>query len=303
MEEKTALSSTDVASTITATADTATLQLIPATVTEIKGVRVFDVGQGDCIGLRDQNDEVCCYVDYGGNEYHPDQSNPSRTASRLPVQAGSHYVPVILTHWDKDHYWSANKKNPAAQKCEWLVPRQLVSPQATRFAAKLANAKCWPESIGDQAVSFAVGTDDEVEIRKCATFPANAQKEDRNHSGLAINLKRQPSGGTATHMLLPGDCAFDRIPNLPAKLSLRAIVAYHHGASTDWCAATEQTLANAYSPYVMAYSYGTHSPGKKNHYGHPNRSNYQSCHPNWDIGAIITEDIRAKGLNSSDLDW
>jgi hypothetical protein len=297
------VSTSDVANTITAAANTSALQLFDAAVTEIKGVRVFDVGQGDCIGLRDQHDDVFCYVDYGGNEYHPDNKNPGHTATRLPVQSGPNHIPIILTHWDKDHYWSANKKNPAAQQCEWLVPRQLVSPQAARFAAKLANAKCWPESIGDQAVSIAVGADCEVEIRKCAAFPSNAQKEDRNHSGLAVTLARRPTDQAATHMLLPGDCAFDRIPNLPANFSLCAIVAYHHGSSTDWCTATEQVLAQAHTSRSMVYSYGTYLYGHPNHYGHPNRLNYQHCYPDWDHGAKTTEDARALGSEWEDLSW
>jgi hypothetical protein len=300
MTQGTTPSCSDIGGIVTTSADMATLQLIDASVTEIKGVRVFDVGQGDCIGLRDQDDNVCCYIDYGGNEYHPDNNKSGNTALRLPVLRGSQYVSVILTHWDKDHYWSANKKNPAAQQCDWLTPRQWVSPQAARFAAKLAHAQCWPESIGDQAVSFAVGTDYEIDIRKCAAFPANAQKEDRNHSGLAVTVTRK---SLATHMLLPGDCAFDRIPNLPANLSLCAIVAYHHGASTDWRKATEQVLAKAHSSYSMVYSYGTHLSGKPNHYGHPNRSNYQGCTPNWDGKAETTDDIRAKKLDWVDLSW
>jgi hypothetical protein len=138
MTQGTTPSCSDIGGIVTTSADMATLQLIDASVTEIKGVRVFDVGQGDCIGLRDQDDNVCCYIDYGGNEYHPDNNKSGNTALRLPVLRGSQYVSVILTHWDKDHYWSANKKNPAAQQCDWLTPRQWVSPQAARFAAKLA---------------------------------------------------------------------------------------------------------------------------------------------------------------------
>jgi len=105
------------------------------------------------------------------------------------------------------------------------------------------------------------------------------------------------------HMLLPGDCAFDRIPSLPANLSLRVIVAYHHGASTDWCVATEQRLAHAGTLHDMAYSYGTYARGQPNHYGHPNRSNYQACTPDWDAVAITTEDVRARKRDWADLNW
>jgi len=106
-------------------ARSSTLVLVNAHLTTaINGIRVFDVGQGDCIGIRDQIDEVFCYVDYGGVIDHPDKTNPANTPTRLPIQYAGVRVSIILTHWDKDHYYSAYKKNPAAQKCEWLTPRQ-----------------------------------------------------------------------------------------------------------------------------------------------------------------------------------
>lgn len=95
----------------------------------------------------------------------------------------------------------------------------------------------------------------------------------------------------------------DRIPNLPANLMLCAGVAYHHGSSTDWCVATESTLANAVGAPRIAYSYGTHAHGRPNHYGHPNRTNYQKCHPDWDAKAQTTEDARFNNQASVDLDW
>jgi hypothetical protein len=95
----------------------------PRNTTAITGIRVFDVGQGDCIGLLDQNGHVFCYVDYGGLLDHPDALNPTNTPLRQPTQYAGGTVSIVLTHWDKDHYYSAYRKNTAAQSCEWLAPR------------------------------------------------------------------------------------------------------------------------------------------------------------------------------------
>lgn len=284
----------DIGRTTTATADVSQLELFDdVNVTRLNGVRVFDVGQGDCMGLRDQKDNVFCYIDYGGLNDHPDKSNPSVTASRLPVQLNGKYVSIVLTHWDKDHYWSANKKNGDAQNCEWLVPRQTVSPQAVLFARSLGNAKCWPESRGDQPASFGVGANHDIEIRKCRKHNMTALKEDRNLSGLAISLLQWGDADVEMTMLLPGDCSFDKIPHLRTA-PIRALVAYHHGSHIHWTSATTAAIQNAHLQHEMVYSFG------KNSFKHPDRINYQ---PNWDYNSVATEDVRKNGDVSTDMSW
>lgn len=289
----------DVAVSIGAVANVSKLNLFnPQFVTGIGGIRVFDVGQGDCIGLLDQSNNVFCYVDYGGLNDHPDANaiNPAATASRLPVNLYGSFVSIVLTHWDKDHYYSAVKKNPAAQACEWLVPRQIVSPQAVLFAAKLnkAKAKCWPEPRGNQAVRIGVGNGYDVEIRKCKAFVPNAIKEDRNISGLAITLLRWTGAKVDSLIVLPGDCHFDSIPNVPPGVPIRALVAYHHGSHVNWTNQTKQSISNMTATHAMAYSFG------KNTFGHPQRMNYQ---PGWDPHATCTKDVRANGLEFQDFYW
>ncbi|MET0115992.1 MAG: hypothetical protein ABW090_01075 [Sedimenticola sp.] len=287
-------SESDIGDMITEDADTSKLTLFdPNEVTCLNGVRVFDVGQGDCIGLLDQNDDVFCYIDYGGCNDHPDNASsvPNATAKRLPVQRNGQYVAIILTHWDKDHFWSANKKNPDAQDCEWLVPRQNASPQAVLFAGKLWNAKCWPESILDTLVRYTVGHDHTIEIRKCGRHRPHVTKEDRNHTGLAITLS--VDDGTERAMILPGDCAYDRIPHFPTA-PLKAIVAFHHGANRHWNSRTKKAITLMTSDNEMTYSFG------KNSYKHPDRSNYQ---PDWDKNATTTEEVRLAGGESHDMKW
>jgi hypothetical protein len=266
-------------------------------VTELTGVRIFDVGQGDCLGLLDQNGRVFCYVDYGGLQDHPDEHVPSpqqMTAARQPVRRGNGYAGIILTHWDKDHYWSANKKNPEAQKCKWLVPRQMASMTAVRFAARLLKARCWPEKLGPKTVQILVGSTYAIELRKCRGFVSGNQSEDRNLSGLAIFLLRFLNRKIEACMLLPGDCAFHAIPNRP-NAPLRGLIAYHHGSHTHWGVATASAIAQRAPKYQLFYSYGT-----SNGYGHPDRTNYR---PAWDANAKSTDSLRKTGRRYADIVW
>jgi hypothetical protein len=266
----------------------------PSVTTAINGIRVFDVGQGDCIGIQDQIGEVFCYIDYGGVIDHPDNANPANTPARLPVQYAGGNVSIVLTHWDKDHYYSAYKKNTAAQNCEWLTPRQWAAPFAVRFAAKLPNATCWPEKLGQAPHHFSVGVRHVIEIRKCDAYDPRDKKQDRNTSGLAITLLAQTAGTTKTQMLLAGDCHFDGIPNLQVAPICR-LVAYHHGSHTGWTSATQAVINNAASTVSMVYSFGS-----SNTYGHPHRYNYQ---PTWDANAQQTPDLRRAGKDYEDLPW
>jgi hypothetical protein len=259
----------------------------------ITGVRVFDVGQGDCIGLLDQDGQVFCYVDYGGLVDHPDIHQPQNTAARLPLAYRDGRVSIILTHWDKDHYWSACKKNPEAQKCEWLVPRQRASPQAVLFAAGLEKASCWPEQRRDRPARIGIGSQYDLEIRKCAPFSRRRRNEDRNKTGLAVTLLRWENAAIDRFMILPGDCPFHLIPERP-DAPICGLLAYHHGAKAHWTKATDLALLSFHSNRAMAYSCG------RNDYGHPYRANYR---PSWDEKALTTPDARHQSQSFIDLKW
>jgi hypothetical protein len=134
------------------------------------------------------------------------------------------------------------------------------------FASQLSNAKCWPESRGDNPASFGVGADHDIVIRKCGPHDPADIKQDRNITGLAISLQQWNAITAEEAMWLPGDCPFDRIPHPPVA-ALRAIVAYHHGAHSHWKPATSSAISNRHARAQMAYSFGT------NTYGHPDRNN------------------------------
>jgi hypothetical protein len=274
----------------------------PNAVTSITGVRVFDVGQGDCIGLLDQDRKVFCYFDYGGLADHPERNSPGHMQVHASTQHDGRDLSIVLSHWDKDHYWSAEKKNPSARAGNWLVPRQNVSPSAARFAAELAKARCWPERLGEEPVAFTVGSQFEIEIRKCRGFDRDAMNEDRNLSGLAITVVRKDQDGAkpTAMILLPGDCPFDLIPRRPDS-PLRGLVAYHHGSGVHWNFGTMMAIARKHVAFRMVYSFGAAYGKETNAYGHPCRGNYKSGTRSWNSRSRSTEEARGDGDAFVDL--
>jgi hypothetical protein len=286
----------DVGEVVVATMDPGAFLLFdPDRVTALKGIRVFDVGQGDCIGLRDQDERIFCYIDYGGLCDHPDKGDPANTAARLPVGAADEAATIVLTHWDKDHFWSASK-NAAAREVPWLVPRQHVSPRTAQFASRLPHAVCWPESLQDRPETFYIGRNFELQIRKCAPFDAQQPQQDRNLSGLAVTLVKRERDGPDQVMILPGDCPFDRIPRLP-RGRIVAVVAYHHGSATYWTPATAQVLVNGGRHLRWIYSFGINS------HGHPREANYAGICVHCNGEARTTQLARQQGEAAQDASW
>ena len=290
---------TDVAVAVKSTVSVSGLNIHdPADTKEIHGIRVVDVGQGDCIGIVNQNDEVFCYVDFGGLADHPEKGinhgDPSQHRMPAQLKNGKHVV-IILTHWDKDHFWSAKDKNSDAQNCNWIVPRQYVSPQGLLVARKLKKAKRWPDNIGRQEQDISIGSRDRVIIRKCGKFVKNPKKPDRNNTGLAITIVRSKNGKDDEKIILPGDCPFDRIPDSHANVPIRFLVAYHHGSRTDWDdIKTTDAIKNRASNHQMVYSYGS----VKN--WQPHRRKYGS---HWDATSKHTTQVRGVKPPWIDCKW
>jgi hypothetical protein len=266
-------------------------------VTQIDGVRVFDIGQGDCSALLDGNGDPFLYVDYGGVIDHPDKPKYTNLHKRLPIDQDK---TVVLTHWDWDHY-NSGRHNPAAKTAQWLVPRQNIGPQALAFANKLTKAACWPESQGRTPVRFAVGAVFDIQVEKCAPRPTGANAvEDRNLTGLAVMvIRKDASGSDERFVLLPGDAPYDKIPSCsggsPPGGDCVGMLAYHHGSHSHWTTATDQGMPG-YGTYAVRLVY---SFGASNSYHHPDRSNYQTS--GWDGHGVETPSLRAGNFDYEDI--
>jgi hypothetical protein len=250
-----------------------------ASVSAIRGVRVFDVGQGDSIAVLGQVDGRVAPVlqlDYGGRQGSPFK-DPADIDGRMPVPAGQL---LMLSHWDEDH-WCTAKKGSVAKAAKWLVPRQVTSPRAVLFSAGLEDIHCIPERYVGQPLRFSAPNGDYILCEKIGPFAGPfAKDEDCNRTGVAMAVVRLgPQGAEA--ILLPGDAPFDkaRIFTQLAQenVRLRGIVAFHHGAGTHWTEATEQLLTQwpKCDPHDVIFSCSA-----TNSYGHPDRAKYGKLLPN-----------------------
>lgn len=263
--------------------DPANFDLFPNfQVPAIAGVRVHYIGQGDAISLIDDSRQPILYLDYGGFGDHPDKpDNFPNTASRLPVRrSDGKLVTIVLTHWDKDHYYSATKV-PESEECRWVTPRQKVGVQASTFSAKIENMFSWPEDKVEEGFAFPTDGKDFVMLEKIKNSPVGLdQTEDRNHSGLVMSVVKVNSDPEVKNQLiiLPGDAPFNEIHHLPTlrqECTLSGVVAYHHGSHTSWKNnqtngnVTGNTLDGSFNNPKLVFSFGPN-----NTYGHPDESNY-----------------------------
>ena len=261
-------------------------------VRSLSGVRVYDVGQGDSIAILDGDGNPVFQVDYGGRQGHPFGAlKPLELDIRMPVAAGSM---LMMTHWDEDH-WSSAPKGTAAQKAKWLVPRQVTSPRAVRFAAELEDIHCIPEDGVGKLFRFTAANGDAIRWEKLAASRSDVTKrEDCNRTGVALSVVRTTDQGSEV-ILLPGDAAFGHVRHYhqlrDAGATLTGIVAFHHGSGCHWTRTTERLIGNwpgtAGPPEVVV------SCADKNSYGHPDRAKYAKVLPGLTLNE--TSAARARG--------
>jgi beta-lactamase superfamily II metal-dependent hydrolase len=208
---------------------------------------VYDVGQGGCNAVLSSG-IPSLYFDFGGGVLaHRNTFPPPLTRFCFTQQP-----PIVLSHWDWDHWSSANRDSQAYAQT-WIVPRQgangLGAVHRTFLARILQKGSVlvWPDALA----SLQRGP---YELLKCGG-PISS----RNNSGLALVLE-EPGSDDSQRMLFPGDCAYDYISR--AKESdFTALVCPHHGGRTkaSFVPASDRNPSGR-----IVYSYG-----QDNSYGHP----------------------------------
>lgn len=171
-------------------------------------VNVYDVGQGACVGLsHGYSSPVVAYFDFGGGALAH-----ARTYPQALKFCFTERPPVILSHWDLDH-WVSGERHPTAKGLQWIVPRQSLGITHAKFAAELhllGNLLLWPDSV--PSLDTGIGT-----ILK---LPKHSN---RNYSGLVLLVPN----GCGGHVLCPGDAPYGRI-SISGK-TITGLVASHHG--------------------------------------------------------------------------
>lgn len=209
------------------------------------GVLVLDVGQGNCNAHIDSNGRPLCYFDFGAAV----QQHKSTYPSGLKHFCFCNDPPIVLSHWDKDH-WAAGNIDKNALRQTWIVPRQALGVSHRAFAKAIQSAGkllVWPRGLP----ALTVG---DLTIEKCTGTT-------RNDSGLAAQLEGIDRSGTVRRALLPGDARYTAIPG--SNQAFMHVVSPHHGA----------TLGANWTPTCPGSKDDrlVHSSGKRNKWSHPTR--------------------------------
>lgn len=215
---------------------------------------VYNVGQGNCNAICNLSCMPLLYFDLGGGCYANTKTYPS-----VLDFCFSYKPPILLSHWDTDHYQSA-KLNSRYQGERWIVPRQQLGPVHLKFFLGLPRVMIWPSVLNTLNIPH-LGT-----ITRC-TGPSGS----KNHTGLALMLDLPLSmRNSIQKVLLPADAAYTYIPGATAQ-TFDGIVTTHHGAQFDH---GNQPVCKASASKAIAYSYGSF-----NTYHHPkvNAVNSHSC--------------------------
>lgn len=232
----------------------------------VSAVGVMDVGIGNCNMLLDQNLDPMAYYDVGLPLFFYGNSAPA--GLRAPAWAGpilnNHTtgvaVPVILSHWDWDHWRLGRVAN--MQNHAWLIPHQARGPAANNFLHTLTNVVVYggaPATVGAGYMIF-----------QCNPAGAAVGAFLLNNSGLALRMDiLLPTADATVHSLyLTADANFSSLP-FPAAANTTAIVTVHHGSNNHGAAADLPAQAAGYvNNGRIAYSYGVRLNGT-HPYGFP----------------------------------
>ena len=243
-------------------------------------VVAYHVGQGNCNAVVNEHEHPIMFFDLGW----PIQANIAGAPNPMPkffdVQANHEPPPVVLSHWDWDHWayaldsWRYDRNRGAAQATwkaaaldrPWLVPAPekalKLGPSHYLLIMKLYHHR-WH---GRRALHFWPNRRSIWETANLAIIKCRTRKKDvsyRNNSGLAM-VVRIDDGWKRGLVLLPGDSEFDsiRLDEVRSWESRRLVgmVASHHGGKLNVFSIPEATVSDA----RLVISTG------RNRYGHPN---------------------------------
>jgi hypothetical protein len=191
------------------------IAMLLAGVREPEAAAVYDVGQGACNALLGGGAPTL-YFDLGGSVRGHARSFPPR----LRTFCFDNDPPIVLSHWDHDH-WSSAGRDRRAHAARWLAPRQTLGVTHNAFVGKIHAAGgallLWPARLPRYTVRG-------VTLEQCT-----GAAKSRNDSGLALVVEGA-GDRSAERMLFPADAAYDVIPS--AALDFTHLVVAHHGGRT-----------------------------------------------------------------------
>lgn len=252
---------------------------------DIDSVAVYDVGQGAATALLRDGLPVL-YFDLGGSAIGNWRSFPPALKNFCFTQD----PPVVLSHWDWDHWSSAVRDaSNAIDNRVWVLPLQdaagALGAVHARFLAML-NGRArhllwWGSSLSQINLQGLHST----------IVKATGSKTNRNESGLALVVDRK--GGPNERVLLPGDASFVNLPSVVGH-QFHQIMVPHHGGKTN--------LANLPTHLVKTRGHAVYSYGAGNIFLHPRADTVKAHRLRWKKNAhTAIRDERGLGHLGIDL--
>lgn len=215
-----------------------------------------DVGQGSAAALCDQGETALSYFDLGRGAYRNAKTAPA--GSLRFCWRGGPQVPVVLSHWDADH-WAGARHDGLAATRTWVVPRQTITPAAALFAARIVKSGkllVWNARPGSRLRVSTPGGQT-VTYARCTGSPAT-----RNGSGISCMVEDTAKNEV---WILTGDAGYHELGLSPGT-AVTAALAPHHGATMD----PKSIPPGPHASYArVIYSFGPGNQHGRHKISHP----------------------------------
>ena len=239
----------------------------------------YDVGQGNSNALlrvQAQRAFPTLYFDLGAGVYRNQHTTPANL-----VFCFSRKPPILLSHWDADHWAGAYASSvhgtyPALIQ-EWYAPLQIVGPVHTAFAHDVISAG---GSIATYTPAGLIGTSKLVAPRTLRFTLGSGS--DRNNTGFVVAVEDDTLQPPRS-WILTGDCDYRFFSHLQPQPPV-GLVAPHHGA--DLASGTQApapvALPSGYRRLLYSFGAGNRHGSKQ----HPTSIGMQLHEtPGWNHGA------------------
>ncbi len=224
----------------------------------VDAVAIYDVGQGAATALLSHG-VPALYFDLGGSAIGNWRSFPEPLLRFCTTDD----PPVVLSHWDWDH-WSSALRDDRLLHQRWILPIQDragdLGAVHARFLAMLKTRSagiCWWGCAIPPITSPHIGM---------TVFRARGPQTNRNESGLALSIARNHHT-----VLLPGDASLASVG--AGATSIDHFMVPHHGGRTELDAIP---TPNNRSRSHLVYSYGV-----GNIYQHPLPKTVRALRRSW----------------------
>lgn len=219
---------------------------------------VYDVGQGNANALLESNSHLfprtlpALYFDLGAGVYRNKHTTPTALLFCFSLRP-----PILLSHWDADHWAGAyafgisNPLTYPALRRTWIAPLQTVGPLHIAFANDII-------AQGGRLFIYnpPPGTVDTVALPKGTELRlALGTGRGRNDTGIVAVVEKKILRSSRT-WLLTGDCNYSHIEPLLAPKNPVAVVVPHHGADLSGGTSAPNPFRGVNGYCRLLYSFG-----------------------------------------------